>query len=217
MIAHTMQGVTTLMSCAILACSTTPKPVGAPLSEDRVQFPTFSVGVPTGSGWGVHRDDQKLFVEFLQVRPVSVWEAGAGREKFVALRVFAIPFVLDKPQMPSEEAIADAYLHTEEETLRVAPLNPYDYKVKVVAKGKKTIGHRSVHFMRYHTGGRTAPVGGIYLGIDALLYVYFPPSIEKSGAYYGFMAEQTCKHCDLELGGDDLSQLDRLVNSFEAK
>lgn len=209
------------LTFALLACSTTPKPIGRPLAQDRIQFPSFSVG-GMGAGWGVERNEQEEFVEFSQSKPVSFWEKGiAGGERIFTLRVFRVPFrpgSLEKKPIPSEQALADEYITTEEENLRVNVLKLLDWEVDVVKKGVKTVGAKAIHFMNYETSGVAPyPVMKKVRG-EGMLYVYFPPDFETRGAIYGFLASQVCFYaCGAALDADDLSQLDRLVTTIEAR
>jgi len=202
------------VSAVLAACASAPAPVGRPLTESRIEFPGFSVGVPTGSGWGVNRNDQKQYVEFMKTASGFGWSAGADSQRISSFRVSKLPIIQGGGPLPDEQALADEYISIEEKDLRVNVMGLTDYKMKTVGKGEKTVGDRRVHWFRYETGGFSGGGMGPYFSIDGQMYVYFPPNYEKDGAAYTFLASVGCKKCTSALSADENAQVDQLLNSL---
>jgi hypothetical protein len=205
------------VTAALVVGSTPPAPVDAPLSGERISFATFSVGVPSGPGWkvAVESDDQREAVEFKLSRPAPLMEAGVGHSWVLTLWAFKIRLVRGDKPTPSEEVVAGKYLAAQERRERANVAQLPECEVKVLGTGTRTVAGKDVHFMSVTKSARH-PTTRSLVGGAAMLYLHFPADFEKRGAFYGFRITQEGEGSPT-LGAGDLSRLDDLVRSFEAR
>jgi hypothetical protein len=196
------------LAALVLGCATS-QAIGRRLTEKTIEFPSYSLGVPSGDDWGVELDQQAEVVEFGRSRPDPLRISGLICVS--SIRVFKIPFSEGAPT--GEQAIADDYRANEERIMVTQGVKRGLYDLKDVKKGTETVGARKVYSMRYGTK-RYVDADPVFT--ESVLYLHFPPDFENRKAFYGFLATETFRK-GRGLLSSDLSQLEALVASFAAR
>jgi hypothetical protein len=198
------------LAAVVVGCATSHA-IGRKLTEKTIEFPSYSVGVPSGDDWGVQLDQQAEVVEFGRSRPDPLQVSGLICVS--SIKVFKIPSSEGAPT--GEQAIADDYRANQEQIMVTRGVKAGLYGLEDVKKGTETVGGKKVYSMRYSKGGYFG--GTDWMHEDSVFFLWFPPDFEQRMAFFGFMATETYGKGKPIMLSSDLSQLDALVASFAAR
>lgn len=162
----------------------------------------YTVQVPLGGDWTVHKDHALGTVAFRKTGP-------HGRSAEIsAIAGFVYPGKENQP----EEAIVTMILGHEEKNMRERGMTR-SYTLHDVVRDVTTIAGKKLHVMSYTIADRSTRVP---FEMKYAMYLYLPPDLPQKRAFYLFLIGDMYK-----FGGTvyetDLTQIRPVIESFQTK
>ena len=167
-----------------------------------VDMGVYTVQVPLGGEWTVHKDHTLRMVAFRKTGP-------EGR----STEISAIPgFVNPGKETQTEGEIAAMILGSEEKNMRDRGATR-SYTLGDVLRDVITINGTTLHVRRYTITDRSARVP---FEMKYAMYLYLPPDLPQKRAFYLFLIGDTSR-IGTSVYKADLTQIQPVIRSFQTK
>ncbi len=174
-----------------------------------VDVGTYTVIVPSNDEWSLSINKEK---GILEIGKIKKWWTGdiLGSTLIKVIKNNLLP---EEKWSLAEDQIADDYRNTEEGIMKQAAQRG-EYDLEEVKKTYVTIDDKKLYAMSYRVT-KGSLFSGPSMAVEAILYLYFPPSFKDSHTFYVFLMSESYKRGSLVT--IDLDQIQPIIKSFQLK
>jgi hypothetical protein len=162
-----------------------------------ISMPSYTLKVPQERDWTIDRDDTRESVSLQKTT----------KYPYTSSIMQVIKKTTDKKKRDlSESKLAEDLIRDEESKLQKELVEKELYELKEVKKGTTAIGGKKLYFMSYKAAKDE-------IGVDGVLYLYFPENYKKIHAFFVFFASEAYLKGPFK---PDLAKIHPLITSFKA-
>ena len=158
-----------------------------------ISMPSYTLQVPQAGDWTIDTDDTTESVSLQKVT----------KQPYTSSIMQVIKKTTDKKEKDlSESKLAEDLIREEESKLQTEFVEKESYELMEVKKGTTAVGGKNLYFMSYKAAKDE-------IGVDAVLYLYFPENYKKIEAFFIFFASEAYLKGSFE---PDLAKIHPLIS-----